>query len=160
MAAEAFVGKVMETSERLFRNGNMTISGNGYDEQVIEPMVNGLSEIIFEYPEDGIWKAGGECEVIPPMDSRNYNILITEIPQAVGITNGVPYMLPPQDNCLITFGENLSGKKLMLDISPTIGFKTGDYTAVLTNAPCIVKGREPSTNRVIMVVRPFNIEDL
>jgi hypothetical protein len=159
-AADAFVGKVMETAERLYKNGNMTIHGNGSDEQEIEPMVNGLSEAVFEYPEDGIWKAGGECGVIPPMDSRNYNVLITEIPKAQGMTNGVPYSLPPSENFLITFGENLHNKKLMLDVSPSIGFKTGEYMAALTNAPCIIKVREPSTNRVIMVVRPFNIEDL
>lgn len=158
--ADALVGKVMEENERLYKNGNMAISGDGSDEQKIEPMVNGLSEVNFEYPEDGIWKAGGECGVVPPVGLRNYNVLITEIPQSQGMTNGVPYMLPPSENCLITFGENLFGKKLMLDISPSIGFKTGDYTAALTNAPCIIKVREPSTNRVIMVVRPFNIEDL
>lgn len=161
-AKEELADFVMSKAERIYKNGNMTIEGNGSEEQVLEPMVNGLSEILFDTPEDGIWRAGGECAMMPPLGSRNYNVLVMEIPQSQIKTNDIFTPLPPDRNFLICFSDDLVGAnlKLMLDVSPSVGFKVGDYMAALTNAPCIIKCREPSTNRVIITARPFNLEDL
>lgn len=159
-------GSIVATSsvlmERTYKNGNMTIRGDGSEGQEIEPMVNGLSEILIEKPTNGIWQAGGECSVYPPLGigSRNYNIVIPEVPQAQGMTNGVPYDIAAENNFVLAVGDTLMGRKIMIDVSPSIGFKTGEYLIAVTNAPCIVKIREPSTNSFIMVVRPFKIEDI
>ena len=158
-AADMVADVVMSAAERIYKNGNMTVKMDGSEEQSIEPMVNGLSEIIFE-STNGTYLAGTECGIEPPLGTRNYNILITEIPHIQAVTNGVPYDLPPSSNFMMAVGETLVGKKVTLDVSPSIGFKTSETMIAVTNAPCIAKVREPSTNSVIIVVKPFTADDL
>ena len=145
--------------DRAVRPGNMEIKCGPGEEQNLEPMLNGISEFQFAY-SNGVWVAGGEAGVEPPLDSRNYNLLIKEIPQAIAYTNGVPYQLPPEDNFIFRAGDNLLGRDLTIRCDPAVGIMQGDTGFALTNAPAIIKVREPSTNSLIIVAKPWNIEDL
>lgn len=145
--------------ERTAKPGNMTVDCTVGEEQKIEPMVDGLSELLFVY-SNGVWRAGAECEVVPPLGGRNYNILIQEIPQAVSYTNGVPYYLNPEDNFILTIDDALMGHNVTMRADASVGYTSGINSIVLTNAPCIVKVREPSTNRVIIVAKPWTETDI
>ncbi len=157
--AEAFSSAVMDGLERVVSPGKMNpVSGK---EEVIEPMLNSLSEVVWEKDENGVYSAGGEIGIEPPLGSRNYDILIHDIPAFVGVTNGVPYSMPPEENCIVDFAELLSqGYSVSCAVSPPCGWTNGRY-AVLTNAPCVLKVREPSHRRVVVAIKPWNIlEDL
>ncbi len=93
---------------------------------------------------------------MPPMGSRNYDIVVREIPQFVGVTNGVEYALPPERNFLLSFAELFEPRQVEVWCDSSIGYTNG-LMVVLTNAPCIVKVREPSTNRLYCVVKPWSI---
>ena len=68
--------------------------------------------------------------------------------------------MPPEDNFIFRAGDNLLGRDLILRCDPAVGVMQGDIGFALTNAPAIIKVREPSTNSLIIVAKPWNIEDL
>lgn len=150
----AFAAAFTNGLERMVRPGNMTPT-SGRDE-VVEPMLNSLSELVWEKDADGVYKAGGEVGIEPPMGSRNYDILISAIPGFVGMTNGVSYAVAPEENCIVNFDELLCrGYSVSCAVSPSSGWTNMQY-AVLTNAPCVIKVREPFPGRVVVAIRPWN----
>ena len=158
-AAAVLEDEMTRRMERVVRPGNMEIKCGVVEEQTVEPMLNGISEFQFVC-SNGFWVAGGEAGVEPPMNSRNYNLLVKEIPQAIAYTNGIPYLLPPEDNLCFQVDDILMGRDLMIRCDPAVGVMQGDTGFALTNAPAIIKVREPSTNSLIIVAKPWNIEDL
>lgn len=158
-AAESLEQGMLSRVERAVRPGNMGVNCLTTEEQIIEPMLNGISEFSFAY-SNGVWLAGGEAGIIPPLGSRNYNLLIKEIPQAIAYTNGVPYYLSPEDNFIFECGEELSHHNITMICNPEVGMMTHDKGFALTNAPAIIKVREPSSNSLIIVAKPWNPADL
>ena len=94
----------------------------------------------------------------PPLGTRNYDMVISEIPQAYGVTNGVPYPLDSQDNFMLSVELPIS-YKVKMAVDGSLGYTNGT-TIVLTNSPCIIKVREPTTNLVYMVVKPWDPMDI
>lgn len=158
-AAEFLEQIMVRRIERTIRPGNMEMNCLTKEEQIIEPMLNGVSEFSFSY-SNGVWLAGGEAGIIPPLGSRNYNLLIKEIPQAIAYTNGVPYYLSPEDNFIFECGEELSRHNITMICSPEVGVMTHGKGFALTNSPAIIKVREPSSNSLIIVAKPWNPIDL
>jgi hypothetical protein len=131
------------------------------EEVVLEPVLNGLSEFTQLADSNGVWRAGSELAVDPPLGVRNYDLLVREIHQCVGKTNGVWYALSESDNFILTFDEIPPRYTVTFAVSPAVGYQSGSSSVVLTNAPCVIKVREPSTNSVIVAVKPWSIlEDL
>jgi len=149
--------EISNTLSRVIAPGNMTFVA-GVEEQTIEPMLNGVSEMNFEKRQgDEYFVSGGEAYVVPPLGSRNYSIIYKEIPRAYN-PNHEP--LPDNINCTMSFSELPKGINATLAVHPSIGY-TNNLNVVVTNAPLIVKVRQPSTNSVLVVVKPWNImEDL
>lgn len=158
-AAVVLEEALAQRMDRAVRPGNMEIKCGPGEEQSLEPMLNGISEFQFSY-SNGVWVAGCEAGVEPPLDSRNYNLLIKSIPQAVAYTNGVPYQLPPEDNMVFQVGDNLTGRDVTVWCDPSVGVMQGATGFALTNSPAIIKVREPSTNSLMIVAKPWNISDL
>ena len=160
-AVASMAGGMLDGIERAVRPGNTTAICNGLDvdtsgHPVIEPRLDGISEVEIQPDTNGVYAAGTEVEVMPPMGSRNFDIVLREIPQFVGVTNGVEYALPPENNFLLSFAELHEPRRVETWCDPSIGYTNG-LMVVLTNAPCIVKVREPSTNRLYCVVKPWSV---
>jgi len=157
-AMQALSGGVLAGIDRAIRPGNMVAVAG--EESVVEPVLNGLSEITQAPASNGLWRAGSEVYVDPPLGVRNYDILIREIHQAVTVTNGVVSPVPESDNFNLSFEELVGRYDVKFAVSPSVGYASGS-TVILTNAPCILKVREPSTNSVLAVVKPWSLlEDL
>lgn len=160
-AVASMTGGVLDGIERAVKSGNTTAICNGLDvdtsgHPVIEPRLDGISEVEIQPDTNGVYTCGTEVEVMPPMGSRNYDIVVREIPQFVGVTNGVEYALPPERNFLLSFAELFEPRQVEVWCDSSIGYTNG-LMVVLTNAPCIVKVREPSTNRLYCVVKPWSL---
>lgn len=172
-ASSGMVKEMYKQMDRALRPGNMEYVADSSDDKVLEPRLDGVSEVTVVTNADGIYKAGNELSVVPPLGSRNYDIVISEIPQFVGfsnvvevvdgvpVTNKVEYNVDRVDNFCLTFSELMEPRDVRIRVDQRCGYKDGELDVVLTNAPCIVKVREVSTNRLYCVVKPFDVmEDL
>ena len=96
----------------------------------------------------------------PPQAARNYDILISEIPEPMWLgTNG--WETVAQENRLrVGFTDLPPQYGVTMHVDESCGFPSSPRVASVTNAPTIVKVREVSTNKVLVVVKPYRLEDL
>ena len=160
--ASAFAHVLTPSSiERVLQPGNMAVVYGGLWDQVVEPRLDGLCEVEMSKAEgDERYMAGAETLVRPPLGSRNYDLVITNIPQAYRWEKDESegrYLAPvPEDqNFLLSLEEIPSDMSQRLRCDPSIGYVNGNFM-VLTNAPLVVKVRQPVTNRVVIVVKPWD----
>jgi len=156
---------VLGTIERLFRPGNTTIvmDGTSWENpngQHLQPRLNGISEITMTPGTNDIYLGGTEVDVEPPLGSRNYDLVLNELPELFTISNGVLTNNVPRE-CILSFAnlEEPRPAHVNLACESTIGYSEGLHI-VVTNAPCLIRVREPSTNRLVCVVKPWSLFDL
>ena len=157
-AAEEFSGGLFQHLERLVQPGNMTVVyGGGYD-QVLEPRLGGVCEVELSKGTNDVYMAGATASLEPPLGSRNYDLVVTNIPQAYWwkSVDGERTLVPvPEDkNFGLDFSELPGGIAPTLMCEPSVGYVNGRFLT-LTNAPVVVKVRQPATNRVVVVAKPF-----
>ena len=158
-AMEEMAGGVMSELDRLVSPGNTLVVYGGEWEQTVEPRLDGVCELEMSKGTNEVYMAGAEAFVAPPLGSRNYDIVVTNIPQAYRWDTVDEerklVALPASQNCIIDFSEVPPGIRTRLRCDPSVGYVTGS-SAVLTNAPLVIKVRQPATNRVVAVVKPWD----
>lgn len=148
-------GGLLSQFERVLKPGNMHIVAEGLDEGlVIEPRLNGLSELTISPASNGVYMAGNEIEVAPPLGSRNYEILVEAIPR---FTNGAAYALADNANMIVSLAELDEPREVTILCDPSVGYALSKYDAALTNAPLVIKVSEVSTNRVICMISSYGV---
>ena len=158
-AAEEIAGGMFSQLERLIRPGNMCVVYGGDDDQTIEPRLDGVCEVEVSKGTNDVYMAGGEVYLEPPLGSRNFDLVVTNIPQAYrwmavdGERTLVP--VPENENFLLEFSELPAGIAPTLRCAPSVGYVNGRLLT-LTNAPVVVKVRQPATNRVVVVAKPWD----
>lgn len=151
-------GGLLSQFERILRPGNMHIVAEGIDEGLfIEPRLNGLSELTISPASNGVYMAGNEIEVVPPLGSRNFEILVEAIPRFTGYTNGVAYALADNANMSVSLAELDEPREVTILCDPSVGYALSKYDAALTNAPLVIKVSEVSTNRVICMISSYGV---
>ena len=162
-AADEIAGGMLSQLERLVSPGNMAVMYGGDDDQHIEPRLDGVCEVLMQPDTNGVWMAGAEAYVVPPLGSRNYDLVITNIPQAFrwDRSGEEPTLVPlPEDqNFLFDFSELPQEITPTLRCAASIGYVRG-RSMVITNAPLVVRMRQPATNRVVVVVKPWDEMEL
>lgn len=158
-AAEEIGGGMLSQLERLIRPGNMCIVYGGDDDQTIEPRLDGVCEVEISKGTNDVYMAGSEVYLEPPLGSRNFDLVVTNIPQAYrwmavdGERTLVP--VPENENFLLAFSELPAGIAPTLRCAPSVGYVNGSYV-VLSNAPIVVKVRQTATNRIVVVAKPWD----
>lgn len=151
-------GGLLSQFDRILKPGNMHIVAEGLDEGlVIEPRLNGLSELTISPASNGVYMAGNEIEVAPPLGSRNYEILVEAIPRFTGYTNGVAYALADNASMIVSLAELDEPMEVTILCDPSVGYSLSKYDAALTNAPLVIKVSEVSTNRVICMISSYGV---
>ena len=165
-AASELTGDVIGQLERLLQPGNMTVVYGIPDVQIVEPRLDGVSELELSKGTNDVYMAGSEVGVVPPLGSRNYDVVVPEVPQAYRRErNGSGDMellpVPPEENFILTFENIPADVSVRIRCDSTIGYVNGTRTVVVTNAPYITKVRQTATNRVVVVIKPWDeIADL
>lgn len=159
--ASEMAGDMIGQLDRLLQPGNTTVVYGGSDDQVVEPRLDGVCELELSKGTNDVYMAGGEVSVEPPLGSRNYDIVVSEVPQAYrwssnegGDRELVP--MPPKDNFLLSFAELPVDVSVRIRCDSTIGYTNGTHVVVITNAPYVAKIRQTATNRVVCVVKPWD----
>ncbi len=152
----------------MMKNGNTTIVGDGVEHeedeldkmQNIQPMLRGVTEIKLQPNTNGVFMAGTTIGVEPPLGQRNFDLVFMEIPQCKYESKGELLNVPEDSNFIISFSQLPQSKNIKIAISPEIGYTNGLY-ATITNAPFVLKMREPSTNSIWCVIKQWDlIQDL
>ena len=94
--------------------------------------------------------------VDPPFGQRNYDLVVMEIPQSQYEQGGELVPVSPENNFALSFDQLSKTKQVRLVVSPEIGYVKGMY-ATITNSPFLMRVREPSTNTVWCVVKPWDM---
>ena len=161
-AGVEFEAAVSNAVRRILAGGNMTLVCDGSEgEQILEPKVAGLSEVQFLTNTNGVHEAStlGYLDP-PPLSARNYDVLISEIPEPGWMgTNGWE-TVALENRLLVGFTELPPQYDLSMHVDESCGFQRSGRTVSITNAPTVVKLREISTNKVLVVVKPYRLEDL
>ena len=147
---------------RILAGGNMAVVGDGSEgEQILEPKIGGLSEVEFVPNTNGQHEASTLVYLDPaPQAARNYDILISEIPEPGWMgTNGWE-TVAQENRLLVGFTELPPQYDVSMHVDESCGFPSSPRVASVTNAPTVVKVREVSTNKVLVVVKPYRLEDL
>ena len=162
-AAEAMTGGMLSQLERLVSPGNMAVMYGGDDDQRIEPRLDGVCDVEMSKGTNEVFMAGAEVYIEPPLGSRNYDLVFTNIPQAYrwetveGERSLVP--VPEDHNFSFDFSELPQGITPTLRCAASIGYVRG-VSIVITNAPLVVRMRQPATNRVVAVAKPWDEMEL
>ena len=161
-AGVEFEAAVSNAVRRILSGGNMSLVCDGSEgEQILEPKVGGLSEVQFLTNTNGVHEAStlGYLDP-PPLSARNYDVLISEIPEPMWMgTNG--WETVAREYRLMVGFTNLPPQyDVAMHIDESCGFQRSGRTVSITNAPTVVKIREVSTNKVLVVVKPYRLEDL
>ena len=155
--------------ERMVRPGNMTALADGRELEdddcwVMQPRLDGLSELLIAPSTDGVYWAGTELAVEPPLGSRNYDLLVADLPEFCTKTSGVTVYLADvtHENAMyVCLGILAAERPVSAWCDPFLGFyNPTNYMITVTNAPFVVQLREPSTNRVYCAVKPWSMNEL
>jgi hypothetical protein len=155
-------GGVFSELGRMVMPGNMCAVYGGLWDQEVEPRLDGVCELeMLKAEGDEEYMAGTETYVNPPLGSRNYDLVITNIPQAYRWEKDeseagkhlVP--VPEEQNLLLELSEIPPDISQKLRCDPSVGYVNGNFV-VLTNAPLVIKIRQTATNRVVVVVKPWD----
>ena len=160
-AADELTGGMIDQLDRLLQPGNMTVVYGDLSDQVIEPRLNGLCELELSKGTNDMYMGGAEARVAPPLGSRNYDVVVPYVPQAYlweknegGDMELVS--IPPKDNLLLNFSDLPADMSVCIRCASAVGYVQNTHFVVVTNAPCVAKVRQTSTNRVVVVVKPWD----
>lgn len=156
-------GRVLADMARALHAGNMTVLCDGTEESesnVLEPRLDGLSEVGFVPVSNGVYRAGTEAGIRPPFGSRNYDLLFNEIPVFKKSVGGVDVAVDSRDNFILDFSNIQSvGVVPRISCAASVGYVNGLMVSV-TNAPLVVKVRETAPGVVRVAVKPWSDSDL
>lgn len=161
-AGVEFEAAVSNAVRRILAGGNMTLVCDGSEgEQILEPKVAGLSEVQFLTNTNGVHEAStlGYLDP-PPLSARNYDVLISEIPEPMWMGTNEWETVALENRLNVHFTELPPQYDVSMHVDESCGFQRSGRAVSITNAPTVVKLREISTNKVLVVVKPYRLEDL